>query len=563
MILTKNYLTTLIFVVLQISLLNSAWTQRDFYNEYEFSAQDSLRGANSSLRQAFDVGYYELDIVVDPSEKSIEGFVTMTFTANKSVESLQLDLFENMQIVAIKNKAGKALDFQREGNTFFVAIEKMEEGAIGSIMIQYKGNPVVAENAPWDGGFVWSNDDNANPWVGVACEGTGASLWWPNKDYLGDEPDSMDIKITVPKTLYANSNGNLIKRKEVGENQAQFHWKVSYPINNYNVTLNIAAYQHFSDVYISQDGDSLALDYYVLPENFEKAKVHFEQVKPMLACYENLFGKYPFWEDGFALVETPYLGMEHQSAIAYGNGYQRGYKGRMIPNDMDWDYIIIHETGHEYFGNSISVADHAEMWIHESFTTYMEALYVECTMGYDSYLKYMVHFRNRLYITNYEPIIGPMGVNFDDWSSSDHYFKGSWMLHTMRNVIDNDELWFELLKEFYQKYKRSVIQSEDFFNFANEKTGRDFQYFFEQYLHHAAVPIFEYRFIEKEEKTYLSYRWNSEVSEFDMPIQVGKKEDYKKIQPTTTWKEITWDGLSEKNFRVRRELYLMRAKELE
>ena len=554
-------LTASRFIIFQLLLISLGYkqllAQPAFYYQYEFSSQDSLRGTLNAARSCFDVGHYNLALEVNPQEKSIKGSNTITFRATTNFNRLQLDLFENMKIDGVYSDLGRKLNYRRVGNAFFVEVGMINEGDIRSIRVDYRGNPIIADNAPWDGGFVWDREAG-NDWIGVACEGTGASLWWPNKDHLSDEPDSMDLFITCPKSLYANSNGNLIERKDVAKNKSEFHWKVNYPINNYNVTLNIGVYKHFSDVYVAADGDSLELDYYVLPKNYDKAVEHFKQVKPMLACYEAYFGKYPFWEDGFALVETPYLGMEHQSAIAYGNNYERGYLGGMIPRDMDWDYIIIHETGHEYFGNSISAGDHAEMWIHESFTTYMEALYVECMMGYDDAIRYLNHFRNRLYIKNEQPIIGPLGVNWDDWDSSDHYFKGSWVLHTLRNAIGDDELWFDLLKSFYQKFKNSVIKSEDFFAYVNEKTGEDFSAFFNQYFKYADVPTLEYKLNSEGSTPTVSYRWVTDVENFEMETIMGSPGSYQRLAVTNEWQTKEWPGLDENTFRVRRELFLIR-----
>ncbi len=552
----------ILFLLCILFVTTECWSQKDFYHQFEFSSQDSLRGTNGPFRVNNDILHYDLSIQVDPEQRMVIGKNVIRFKALEDLSKIQLDLFENMEIVKVLDLSGNELSYERNGNAFFVSTPPLQKDEEDTIVVKYRGNPLTAENAPWDGGFVWEQNEGGTPWIGVACEGTGASLWWPNKDYLGDEPDSMDITISVPASLFANSNGNLISRKVLDNGLAKHHWKVRYPINNYNVTLNIAVYKHFSDFYVNKNGDSLALDYYVLPQNFDKAKEHFQQVKPMLACYEDIFGKYPFWEDGFALVETPYLGMEHQSAIAYGNGYQRGYRGGMIPKHMNWDYIIVHETGHEYFGNSISVADHAEMWIHESFTTYMEALYVECTAGYQEYLQYMVHFRNRLYIQNRQPIIGPLDVNWTAWNSSDHYFKGSWILHTLRNSINDDVLWFDLLKSFYQKHKKSIVRSADFFNHVNDKTGKDFTSFFNQYFYHASLPTFEYYLSETEGKSFLNYKWSAAVKDFDMPIEVGPKSGYIRIDPTTSWQKLEIRDSDKKAFRVRRELFLINVKEV-
>lgn len=378
-----------------------------------------------------------------------------------------------MKINKIVHK-NKDLNFTRLHDAVFVQFPFQPKGTKGSFRVFYEGAPTVALIPPWDGGFVWSKDENGDHWIGVACEGDGASLWWPNKDHLSDEPDSMSIRVAVPDPYLCVSNGNLRSREALNDGYTRYNWFVSYPINNYNVTVNIAKYAHFSDIYTSPDRHELQLDYYVLPKNLEKAKKHFQSVHQTLKCFEYYFGKYPFWNDGYALVETPYLGMEHQSAIAYGNQYMRGYLGGMIPRKMDWDYVIVHETGHEYWGNSISCNDLSEMWIHESFTTYMEALYVEYTYGYKDALQYLDIFRRRPSILNEQPILGPKDVNWEDWTGSDHYYKGSWVLHTLRNAINDDELWFDLLKSFYQENAISNIETEDFVAYVKERTSKDF-----------------------------------------------------------------------------------------
>ncbi|MEM9929625.1 MAG: M1 family metallopeptidase, partial [Bacteroidota bacterium] len=388
----------------------------DYFKQHHFTLADTLRGALRPERTCFDVTYYELHLEVTPTERSIEGHVNMDYRVVQPTKRLQIDLFENMAIDSIK-QAGELLSYDRVANAVFVDLPyRLSANSLHRMTIWYGGQPTAAKNAPWDGGFVWSLDHHDRTWVGVACEGTGASLWWPNKDHLSDEPDSMLVSVTVPKRLFVASNGNLREEVELENNyQKRYDWFISYPINNYNVSLGIGSYIHFDSTYVAFDGEVLDLDYYVLDYNEERARKQFRQVGPMLAAFEHYFGKYPFWEDGYALIETPYLGMEHQSGIAYGNRYMRGYLGGLIPDDMDWDFIIIHESGHEYFGNSVSVADHAEMWIHESFATYMEALYVECTAGYEDAVRYLSVFRSYPTIRNQEPILGPTEVNWEDW----------------------------------------------------------------------------------------------------------------------------------------------------
>jgi aminopeptidase N len=414
--------------------------------------------------------------------------------------------------------------------------------------------------APWDGGFVWARSNNGNEYIAVACEGTGASLWWPNKDHLSDEPDSMDLHFTIPQNLDCISNGNMISEKNIGSGRKRVDWKVSYPINNYNVTFYIGQYEHFQDKYISFDRDTLAMDYYVFPENLEKAKKHFAQTNKVLEAYEYYFGKYPFWEDGFAMVECSYLGMEHQSAIAYGNQYLRGYMGGMIPSDMNWDYIIVHETGHEYFGNSISCEDHAEMWIHESFTTYMEALYVEYTMSYSDAERYL---QSQKFHGNKEAIIGPIGVNHNDWEHSDHYFKGSWILHTLRNSIADDYLWFKLLRGFYDKYQMSNIKSEAFFTYVNEATGRDYNKFFEQYLSNPDIPTLSYRLKQMNSDLLVSYKWDNCVDGFDMPISIFSLEERIDIQPVSNnYNDVILKNTTSDDFEFDLKKYLIRVERI-
>lgn len=536
--------------------------QKDFYESYAFTNADTLRGMLRPERTCYDVHFYDLNLTIHPKEQRLEGYVDIFFEAIQDFNRLQIDLYANMKIDRIICRK-KTLEFQRIHDAVFIDSPKFRSGEKDSMRIYYHGSPTVAKNAPWDGGFIWTQDDQEQTWVAVSCEGDGASLWWPNKDHLSDEPDSIAINITVPKPLVCIANGNLKNTVEVNENWRRYEWMVTYPINNYNVTLNIGDYVHFGENYQANDGSRMPLDYYVLSYNRAIAEQHFQQVPKVLRCFEEYFGKYPFWNDGFALVETPYLGMEHQGAIAYGNRYQRGYLGGMIPDDMNWDYIIVHETGHEYFGNSISCNDLAEMWIHESFTTYMEALYVECSMGYEAAIRYLATFRNSTYINNQEPILGPMNVNWEDWKGSDHYFKGSWMLHTLRHAIDNDELWFDLLYHFYQRFAISNIRSSDFFDFVNERTGKDFSAFFEQYLVYPNVPTLEYRTTQIGSHLNVEFRWKADVARFDMPIKMGKEGRYLMVRPKTKeWRSIQLRNTKADQFKIATELFLVDLKEL-
>ncbi len=526
----------------------------------EFGRADSLRGYLFPERSCYDVTYYHLSLNVDPEEKYIKGFTEIHFDAVNDFTVLQIDLFENLQINRIEFEK-QDLKFSREFNAVFVEFTRgIKQGENANIKVHYEGSPRVAVNAPWDGGFSWEKDDNGKDWIGVSCQGLGASSWWPNKDHQSDEPDSMLISCQAPSGLQCVANGNMrlhdLRKSTMHYNT--YHWFVSNPINNYDVSLNIGDYTHFSDVYISGE-DSLDLDYYVLSYNKEKAYDHFKEVKPMLKCYEQFFGPYPFREDGYALVETPYLGMEHQSAIAYGNDYLPGYKGNTnFIAGLDFDYIIIHETGHEWWGNSITANDISDMWIQESFCTYSEVLYVECRYGYETMLKYVENQMKM--VRNDKPIVGIPHVHHKG-SSGDMYQKGSAVLHTIRNLIENDSLWYHLILSMTNFFKHQTIDGRDVLNYMNEKSGYDFDDLYQQYLYTNTLPQFQYKVERYKGENYLKYRWEANDN-FNMPIKVTlENEKWNWIYPNKNWKEIKLE-LTEDDFQIATHLFLMDIKKL-
>ncbi len=540
--------------------LPAAHCQRDFFKDKkQFTLADTLRGALSPARTCYDVTFYDLQLKIDVAKRSISGFNEMTFYTLANVDSLQLDLFANMKIDKISFEH-KTLKFKRLYNTFWVYFDNpVPKNTKSKLKIEYHGIPQMAKNAPWDGGFTWKKDAAGKTWMAVSCEGIGASLWWPNKDHLSDEPDSMTVSVSVPSGLMAVSNGNLRQVSDDTLGYKKYEWFVSYPINNYNVTLNVANYNHFDDIYTAQDGSKLNLDYYVLQENVEKAKKHFQQTKPMLACYEKYLGKYPFWKDGYALVETPFLGMEHQSAIAYGNQYMRGYLGGMIPPDMNWDYIIVHESGHEYWGNAVSCKDHTDMWIHEGFTTYLESLYVEETMGYKDAIRYLMNQRQM--IEGAQPLVGPSDVNFNP--TSDIYFKGTWMIHTLRHAIGNDKLFFDMFKAVYNQFAYKTTTTDEVTKFISTYLKHDYSKFFEQYLYHVQMPVLEYKLKKTWHGLEVSYRWETDVKGFEMPIRFGKAQDYKTVLATNEWAKVTLRGVKIDDFKVATELFYVNSSRIE
>lgn len=529
----------------------------------DFNRSDSLRGNLSSLRSCYDVNYYDLNIVIDDKNKKISNsFNIIHFTALNNFQNLQIDLFSNLNILSIEFE-NTLLSFTRDHNAVFIDFPRviLTDEAL-SFTVSYNGEPREAVNPPWDGGFSWENDNNSLPWIGVSCQGLGASSWWPCKDHQSDEPDSMKITCSVRKPLQVISNGNLINdtivyNKDLNSLTTKSSWFVSYPINSYNVTLCIGDYSHFNDIYINKE-DTLDLDYYVLSYNKKKAMKHFKQVKPMLACFEKYFGPYPFWSDGYALVETPYLGMEHQSAIAYGNNFLHGYNGNTkFTAGFDFDYIIIHETGHEWWGNSISTNDIADMWIHEGFCTYSEVLYVECIYGYDAMLKYVNNQKKS--VRNDKPIVGPYNVNRR--GSNDMYQKASLMLHTLRSVIDNDSLWFALIEGISHEFKHKTIDGIDVINYINSVLQRDFSTFFNQYLYNKNLPVLEYKIKSNGSYYSVMYRWDA-VSDFEMRIQVNNGTNNIWITPNNSWQELSLDLIDIKDFSVRKDLFFIETKKI-
>ena len=532
-----------------------------FFHSYsqEFGRKDSLRGYLFHERECYDVSYYHLNISVDPEEKFLKGYSEIHFEAQSDFELIQIDLFENMKISEIQFE-GRVQEYYREFNAVFVNFDRLvKSGEQTFIRVYYSGNPKKAINPPWDGGFSWDKDANGNDWVGVSCQGLGASSWWPNKDHQSDEPDSMLISCQVPAGLKCISNGNMrfhdLRKSTKLYNT--YHWFVSYPINNYDVTLNIGDYAHFGDKYIS-GYDTLDLDYYVLPYNLGKAKDQFEIVEPMLDCFEKYLGPYPFWKDGFALVETPYLGMEHQSAIAYGNKFRLGYLGNTsFTAGLGFDFIIVHESAHEWWGNSITANDISDMWIQETFCTYSEVLFVECIYGYDAMIEYV---KNQMSMAqNRRAIVGTPDVHRK--GSSDMYAKGSAFIHTLRSVVNNDTLWFDLFKSMTNHFKYQTVDGREVLDYINEKSGRNFNKLYEQYLYTPKLPQFEYELCGLGKRKTLKYRWNA-IDGFDMPLKVTLENGvFDWIFPEKKWKKIDL-SIRRKDFLIADHLFMIDVKKL-
>jgi aminopeptidase N len=506
---------------------------------------DILRGAYGQYRDNNDLLYYHLDIRVDPDKKSIGGKNTIRFKMLKDDTRIQLDLNPALNIDKIL-LGSTPLKYEREFGAVFVDFpDTLRTGKTYSIDFYYSGTPTTTGRF---GGFTFGKDPSGHTWIYTACEGIGASIWWPNKDQWRDEVENMEISVAIPNGLVDVSNGKFMRKTDLGDGYTRWDWFVHYPINNYDVSLNIGNYVEFSD----HLGD-LPLDFYVLPEDLDKAKKQFVQAKGMIEAYQHYFGEYPFKKDGYKLIEVPYSGMEHQSAVTYGNHFANGYLERDwtgVGVSMKFDFIIIHESGHEWFGNSITAADPSDMWIHEGWTTYLESLYVEYTFGHDDAIKYLNGYKSK--VQNRRPIIAERGVNAEP--PQDMYFKGALFINTLRSVVNDDARWWKLLHDFYQHFKYKNIMTEDVVAYFNQHTGMNLTPVFNQYLRHTAIPTLELKFNDAD-KT-VSYRWKVDEPGFAMPIRVGKKGNWQIIQATTDWKTMP-NTLSKDDFDVATDLYFV------
>ncbi|MBN2416129.1 M1 family metallopeptidase [bacterium] len=479
-----------------------------------FTRQDTLRGTITPERAWWDLTYYHLDIRVDPEAKTISGSNTVRYRVHTPARVMQLDLQPPMEISGV-TQDGTPLGYERDGNVYYITLVKQQvPGEYNELLVRYGGEPQVSRRPPWQGGITWQKDANGNDFIASTCQGDGASLWWPCKDHPADEPDSMLMTITVPGHLTDVSNGRLRSTVENSDGTKTFTWFVSNPINHYGVNINIGDYVHFGDVYQGEKGP-LDCDYWVLRDNLEKAKVHFREAHRMLAAFEYWFGPYPFYEDGYKLVEVPYTGMEHQSSVTYGNGYANGYNGNDVSHTglgMLFDFIIVHESGHEWFANSISNADAAYMWIHEAFIAYSENLFLNYHYGKKESAEYVIGTRQN--IRNDRPIEGIPGLNYP--GSGDMYYKGANMLHTLRQLVGDDEKWRSILRGLNSRFYHQTVTSGQIETAIAEMSGLNLKGFFDQYVRDVRIPVLEYMIGEKE----LSYRWNNTVRGFAMPVEV-------------------------------------------
>ena len=513
-----------------------------------FTRADSLRGFLTPLRTCYDINYYHVDVKFDIPDKSISGNVQFKFTATQDFSKLQFDLFSNLKVEKVVYK-GQELPYTREFNAVFITFpQAIKKDSRDEFTVYYSGHPTIAKRAPWDGGVEYNIDSLGKPWVSTACQGMGASVWWPTKDHQADEVDSALISISVPTGLKDVSNGRLRKVTKLKDGYTRFDWFVANPINNYDIEANIGDYAHYTDTYNGEKG-KLTLDFWPLSYNLDKAKKQWgDNAKPMIKAFEYWFGPYPFYEDGYKLVESHHLGMEHQSGTAYGNHYHNGYLGRDLSGTgwgLKWDFIVIHESGHEWFGNNITSKDLGDMWIHESFTNYSESLFIENRFGNKQAGQEYVH-GTRLLISNDRPIVGPYNVNKE--GSSDMYYKGGNLLNMVRTIINDDEKWRSILRGLNKTFYHQTVTYDDIVNYICDQSGIDLKPVFDQYLHYKNLPILEFM-VNREGK--LAVRWQADAKGFNMPVRVKiKGGEYQFIKPTTRFTPVTIEGATRDNIEV-------------
>ena len=535
-----------ILVISYLAFLNMPSFAQPLKKQTIFTHADTLRGSYGPGRDWWDALKYDLHVKFNITDSTISGYNIIQFKVLKKGERMQIDLQEPMILDSVTIASGKRSmgnkykddriainNISKDGNAYFIVFpNQLLAKEINDLTVYYHGKPRVAKRPPWDGGLIWKKDKENRPWVSIACQGLGASVWYPCKDHQADEPDSAEMHITCPDTLMCVGNGRFRGKIINGNGTATYDWAVVNPINNYCLIPYIGKYVHFGEVYDGEKG-KLDMDYWVLDYNLEKATKQFTDAPRMMKAFEHWFGPYPFYEDGYKLVDAPHLGMEHQSATAYGNGYLMGYHGSDLSGTgwgMKWDFIIVHESGHEWFANNITTKDVADMWVHEGITNYSETLFTDFYYGKEAGNAYCQGTRKN--IQNDIPIIGSYGVNQE--GSSDMYYKGGNMMHLIRQVINNDDKFRMILRGLNKAFYHQTVTTGQVENYISQESGIDFSKVFDQYLRTILVPVLEYKINGKS----ISFRWANCVEGFNLPIKIGlgmKDNIMRWFVPTDTW----------------------------
>jgi aminopeptidase N len=521
-----------------------------------FTRADTLRGSwTTPERSWWDVEFYDLRVAISPSDSSIRGSNGITYRVLAPASEMQIDLMAPLDVDSMVQD-GHHVSYRREGPAYFATLEAAQRtGDHKTITVYYHGRPLIAKRPPWDGGFSWTRDSLGNPWIVTTDQGMGASAWWPNKDTQADEPDSQRVALTVPDPLIDVSNGRLRRVVHHPNGTTTYEWFAVNPINNYAIAVAAGVYDHYSEIYQGENGP-LTMDFWPLAYHLDAAKRQFPQARTMMKCFEHWFGPYPWYEDGYKLLEVPNNGMEHQSAVSYGNRYANGYQGRDASGTglgLKWDFIIVHESAHEWFGNNITSKDNADMWVHESFANYAEGLYTECMFGKEAGADYIIG--NRRGIRNDVPIIPAYGVNAQ--GSGDMYPKGGEMLHTIRQIVNDDEKWRGILRGLNKTFGKQTVLGSQIEAYISREAGTDLSKVFDQYLRTTNVPVFEYRL----KGQTLEYHWANVVPGFDMPVRVrGASGEFQLLHPTERWTSTPAGVIMAEPIEVDRNFYVTSKK---
>lgn len=559
----KQVLKAITFLIFYFLLFNDVQAQA-LRARQQLTHADTLRGTYGAARDWWNVLKYDLHVKFNIPDSTISGYNVIQFKTLKKRDVMQIDLQEPMQIDSILVTSGvikiplRKEAISKNGNAYFISLANYRPQTTNYIIVYFHGKPTIARRPPWDGGLIWKKSADGSPWVSIACQGLGASVWYPCKDHQSDEPDSAEMHITVPDSLMCVGNGRYRGKINNGDGTATYDWAVTEPINNYNIIPYIGKYVHFNEVYKGEKGD-LDMDYWVLEENLEKAKVHFADAPRMMKAFEYWFGPYPFYADGYKLVDAPHLGMEHQSATAYGNKYQNGYLGRDQSGSgwgLKWDFIIVHESGHEWFANNITSKDIADMWVHEGFTNYSETLFTDYWYGKEAGNAYCIGTRKG--IRNDIPIIGPYNVNKE--GSGDMYPKSGNMLHSIRQVIDNDEKFRQILRGLNKTFYHQTVTTQQVESYINKESKINFSKVFDQYLRTVQIPVLQYKI----EGNKVSFKYDSCVAGFNLPVKVsfGKADKTEQwIKPTQKWQTIKLaDWYDKQTFVINPNFYIKSRK---
>ena len=478
-------------------------------------------GPLSESQAKYDVIYYGINLEVMSEDQAIAGYVDIKLKSlTDNLNKIELDLIDNFDVLGLTDPDNHGLNFDHGGDKLMVNLVKPAgKDELIDLRIKYEGQPVEALMPPWIGGFNWSKDSTGADWIGLSCQGEGAKIWIPCKDHPSDEPDSVALSITIPKPYYCAANGVLREITEPKEGFQTYHWITHYPINNYDINISIGKYKVLQKYYYLENGDSMPVIFYHLAQSEAGAEKHLDMAIDMLKTYRKYYGEYPFAKEKFAIVETKYLGMEHQTINAYGNHY----KYRKI-NGKDWDDLMVHEMGHEWWGNKVTANDWADLWIHEGICTFGEALYLREKGGEKAYHDHLQMIKKR--ISNKTPIIPKRNANSHEVYTGDIYSKGAWLMNSLRYIL-GDSAFFAALKDFATNpqytYQNRVV-TDNFIDLIKRHSQSDFSAYIADYLYTTNIPD-----VRVDSVSQNLYNVSIPNIDYTLPMDISGDEMYERV----------------------------------